>query len=61
MAGIRIVVFTISGQPGDIAASYSRHASAYVTRPLGLDDFTAAVGLIHDFHGDLAARPSTAG
>src|ERR1700683_2958494 len=48
LADIPIVVFTTSGQPRDIAASYSRHANAYVTKPLDLDDFTAAVNCIHD-------------
>jgi CheY-like chemotaxis protein len=61
LADIPIVVFTTSGQPGDIAASYSRHANAYVTKPLDLDDFTAAVDGIHDFYGELAARPRAAG
>jgi CheY-like chemotaxis protein len=61
LADIAIVVFTTSGQPGDIAASYSRHANAYVTKPLDLDDFTVAVDRIHDFYGGLAARPRTAG
>jgi hypothetical protein len=41
--------------------SYSRHANAYVTKPLDLDDFTEAVDRIHDFHGGLAARPRMAG
>jgi CheY-like chemotaxis protein len=61
LADIPIVVFTTSGQPGDIAASYSRHANAYVTKPLDLDDFTAAVDCIHDFYGELAGRPRAAG
>jgi CheY-like chemotaxis protein len=60
LADIPVVVFTTSGQPGDVAASYSRHANAYVTKPLDLDDFNAAVDHIHDFYGRLAARPRVA-
>jgi CheY-like chemotaxis protein len=59
LAIIPVVVFTTSGQPADITGSYSRHANAYVTKPLDLDEFTAAVDRIYDFYANLAARPRT--
>jgi two-component system response regulator len=58
LATIPIVVFTTSAQPDDIAASYTRHANAYVTKPLDLDAFTKTVDKIHDFYGDLVTRPT---
>ncbi|GAA0797030.1 response regulator [Spirilliplanes yamanashiensis] len=56
LSAIPVVVFTTSDQPDDITASYLRHANAYVTKPMELDDFTAAVDSIHTFYGDLAVR-----
>lgn len=56
---IPVVVFTTSDQPDDITASYIRRANAYVTKPMELDDFTAAVDRIHTFYGDLAVRAPT--
>jgi two-component system response regulator len=58
LGDIPVVVFTTSEQADDILASYGRHANAYVTKPLDLDAFTAAVATIHDFYGNLAARPA---
>jgi CheY-like chemotaxis protein len=57
---IPVVIFTTSGQPDDITASYSRHANAYITKPLDLDDFNAAVDRVYEFYADLAARPRAA-
>ena len=56
LSTIPVVVFTTSDQPDDITASYLRHANAYVTKPLELDEFTATVNSIHTFYGDLAVR-----
>ena len=57
LATIPIVVFTTSEQPDDVTASYLRHANAYVTKPMELDEFTTAVTIIHTFYGELVARP----
>ncbi len=60
LASIPVVVFTTSEQPEDITASYAGHANAYVTKPMNLDAFTAAVASIHDFYGELVTRPRRA-
>ena len=36
---------------------YVRHANAYVTKPLDLDEFDAVVAKIYDFYGELTTRP----
>jgi CheY-like chemotaxis protein len=61
VATIPVVVFTTSDQPDDVTASYLRHANAYVTKPMDLDEFTAAVSTIHTFYGELVKRPPHAG
>jgi CheY-like chemotaxis protein len=57
LASIPVVVFTTSDQPADIISSYTRYANAYVTKPMDLDAFTAAVDSIHGFFGEVSARP----
>jgi CheY-like chemotaxis protein len=60
---IPIVVLTTSGAPQDVADSYRRHANAYITKPLNLDDFIAIVTRIDDFFlgtSVTAPRPSSA-
>jgi two-component system response regulator len=57
LATIPVVMFTTSEQPDDVAASYSGHANAYVTKPLDLDAFDQAVGKIYAFYAELVTRP----
>jgi two-component system response regulator len=54
---IPVVMFTTSEQPDDVAASYSGHANAYVTKPLDLDAFDDAVNKIYAFYAQLVTRP----
>jgi two-component system, chemotaxis family, response regulator Rcp1 len=46
---IPIVMFSTSGEPEDIAASYQGRANAYVQKPDELDEFIAAVSSIESF------------
>ncbi len=46
---IPIIMFSTSGEPEDIAASYRGHANAYVQKPQELDDFLQAVSNIESF------------
>ncbi|MHA6757236.1 response regulator [Streptacidiphilus sp. PAMC 29251] len=46
---IPVVVLTTSQAPADVADSYRRHANAYLTKPLVLDDFLAVVTRLDDF------------
>ncbi|WP_328461033.1 response regulator [Streptomyces sp. NBC_00448] len=55
---IPVVVLTTSSTPDDITAAYSRHANAYVTKPVNLDDFLQAVRRIDEFFLETATVPS---
>ncbi len=46
---IPIVVLTISNSEEDILKSYNLHANAYVTKPLGLEQFAKITKAIEDF------------
>jgi len=43
LQSIPAVVLTASDTDGDVLASYTRHANAFVTKPLGLHPFETAV------------------
>jgi CheY-like chemotaxis protein len=57
LATIPVVVLTTSEADEDILRSYELHANAYVTKPVDLDRFIAAVRQIEDFFIDLAKLP----
>jgi CheY-like chemotaxis protein len=46
---IPVVVLSTSSAPDDVHGAYHRHANAYVTKPVALDDFTTAVNSIDAF------------
>lgn len=46
---IPIVMFSTSGEPEDIAASYRGRVNAYVQKPVELDDFLETVSKIESF------------
>jgi CheY-like chemotaxis protein len=43
---IPVVVLTSSRHPADIHQSYAHHASAYIVKPVDLDDFGRAINVI---------------
>jgi two-component system response regulator len=49
LASIPVVVLTTSSAEEDILRSYRLHANAYVTKPVDLDQFVAAIRQIDDF------------
>lgn len=55
---IPVVVLTTSGAVPDVLASYQYKANAYVTKPLNLDDFEAAVRRIKRFFSETALLPA---
>ncbi|HEX8343792.1 MAG TPA: response regulator [Actinoplanes sp.] len=57
LGAIPVVVFTTSDRAEDVTASYTRHANAYVTKPLDLDELDAVIAKIYDFYGHLVTRP----
>lgn len=46
---IPVIVMTTSAAEEDIVRSYNLHANAYVTKPVGLPEFFAAVRSLEDF------------
>ena len=46
---IPVVVLTTSKADKDVLGSYDLHANAYITKPVDLDEFIAAVKAIEDF------------
>ncbi|MEU8820525.1 response regulator [Actinoplanes sp. NPDC048796] len=61
LKSIPVVVLTTSGESTDITASYVRHANAFVTKPMELDAFVAAVQQIDRFYRDIAMLPRPGG
>ncbi|AEV85555.1 chemotaxis protein CheY [Actinoplanes sp. SE50] len=57
LKSIPVVVLTTSNALPDITASYARHANAFVTKPMDLDGFEAAVRKIRKFYGETAVLP----
>ncbi|MCF2128250.1 response regulator [Streptomyces sp. NPDC048171] len=57
LSDIPIVVLTTSAAEEDILRSYKLHANAYVTKPVDLDQFIAAVRQIDDFFVQVVRLP----
>lgn len=51
------MVLTTSSAEEDILRSYKLHANAYVTKPVDLDQFIAAVKQIDDFFVTVVRLP----
>ncbi|MFD3454275.1 response regulator [Streptomyces sp. NPDC058691] len=56
LRAIPVVVLTTSAAPDDVTGAYQRHANAYVTKPVNLDDFNRAVQSIDAFYLDTATK-----
>ncbi|NUP44957.1 MAG: response regulator [Streptomyces sp.] len=54
---IPVVVLTTSSTPDDVSAAYERHANAFVTKPVNLDDFLESVRSIDQFFLETATVP----
>ncbi|MDH6218941.1 response regulator [Streptomyces pseudovenezuelae] len=59
LAHIPVVILTTSAAEEDILRSYKLHANAYVTKPVDLDQFIAAVRQIDDFFVQVVRLPRT--
>ncbi|WP_308440182.1 response regulator [Asanoa siamensis] len=57
LKAIPVVVLTTSDATSDVVNSYQRQANAYVTKPMELDAFEAAVAEINKFYRDVAILP----
>ncbi|WP_369212188.1 response regulator [Streptomyces flavofungini] len=61
LTDIPVVVLTTSAAEEDILRSYKLHANAYVTKPVDLDQFIAAVRQIDDFFVQVVRLPRRIG
>ncbi|MFZ2529694.1 MAG: response regulator [Rhodococcus sp. (in: high G+C Gram-positive bacteria)] len=57
LADIPVVILTTSAAEEDILRSYKLHANAYVTKPVDLDQFIAAVRQIDTFFVQVVRLP----
>ncbi|RDI64835.1 response regulator [Nocardia pseudobrasiliensis] len=57
LAHIPVVVLTTSAAEEDILRSYQLHANAYVTKPVDLDQFIAAIKQIDEFFVQVVRLP----
>lgn len=57
LKSIPVVVLTTSRADEDIARSYELNANSYVTKPIELDQYVAAVAAIHGFWLAIATLP----
>ncbi|MEU3280989.1 response regulator [Streptomyces antibioticus] len=61
LSHIPVVVLTTSAAEEDILRSYKLHANAYVTKPVDLDRFIAAIRQIDDFFVQVVRLPRAHG
>jgi CheY-like chemotaxis protein len=54
---VPVVILTTSASEEDILRSYKLHANAYVTKPVDVNDFIAAVRQIDDFFLSVVRLP----
>ena len=55
---IPVVVFTSSSADRDIVAAYGSHANCYMTKPMDVDNFTAALQALESFWFSFVKLPS---
>ena len=55
---IPVVILTSSGAERDVLQSYERNANAYVTKPIDIDEFLAAIRSLGDFWLAVVQLPS---
>jgi len=54
---IPVIVFTSSDAEEEIRAAYAAHANCYITKPVGLAQFTRVIRSIEDFWVTVARLP----
>lgn len=57
LKSIPTVILTTSAASQDVSAAYATYASAYVVKPVNLDDFISAVRNIDTFYREFAEHP----
>jgi two-component system, chemotaxis family, response regulator Rcp1 len=54
-----VIVLTTSSAESDVLRSYDLHANCFISKPIGYDDFIAAVRSIENFWLKLVQLPPT--
>lgn len=57
LSDIPVVVLTTSAASEDVLKSYRLHANAYVTKPVGMEEFMTAIRKIDDFFVKVVRLP----
>jgi CheY-like chemotaxis protein len=60
LASIPVIILTSTGDSASVSRSYGLHASAFVTKPNGLEGYRAVVAAVEDFWLRQARLPSVA-
>lgn len=58
---IPVIIFSTSGAPSDVQATFELGASAYVQKPIGFDQFIRAMKALYEFWFGVAKIPSVGG
>lgn len=56
---IPVIMLTTSSTERDITLSYKNHANCFITKPVEVDDFMAAIAKIEDFWMTVVKLPAT--
>ncbi len=59
-AQIPIIMLTTSSAESDVRKAYQQHANCYITKPIEVEDFLAAVTSIEEFWFQLVRLPNNA-
>ena len=54
---IPVIMLTTSSSQTDILKSYNNHANCYITKPVDVSDFMAAIAKIQDFWMNIVSIP----
>ena len=57
---IPVLIFTVSSAEKDILAAYNLHASAFITKPIDLDEFITVVKSLEEFWLSIVKLPKGA-
>lgn len=54
---IPVIILTTSSSEEDVKKSYGNHANCFITKPVDVDDFLGAIGMIEDFWFSIVMLP----
>jgi CheY-like chemotaxis protein len=54
---VPVIILTTSSSESDITESYRNYANCFITKPVDVDDFLSAIGMIEDFWLSIVMLP----